>query len=225
MFLTTTSLEKSTTKEPDAVEISAKGQETTAEVTGIKTVENITINEVHPLKVTFHYEANGESRDGFMDTMSVDEVSGWKVGRSIPIRYLGEEATIPDLKPVDFPFFIFKAMIYAFCGIGFVALAYSLAGAFWKVAIMKNGVVRPGKLLAWVPVSSRFTWVIKTRFEMTYSFTGINGKETFGASLTRDLALLNEKKKGDEIQVLVLPDNLKKSLAIDGPILAKITTP
>jgi hypothetical protein len=214
--------------QPNHKKISANGLETNAEVIKIATVHNVQINGTNPKRVFFRYTLNGNSKQASMDTLSIDEISDWKPGRLIAIRYLGNEATIPSLEPAYFPFFIFLLVPLLFWLIGLPSLAFCIVGAKNRLKIMKLGVVKKARLLSLAPIYSlppiySFAWwFLKTRFEATYVFQDASGNQAFGASLTTDLMLLNEKKKDDEIEILVLPTQETKSLILDAPLLRKL---
>jgi hypothetical protein len=209
---------------PNRAKILASGLETNAEITLITTIHNEEINGVNPRKISFRYIVNGHTNETTMETLSVEETAGWKPGQQIVIRYLGDEATIPSLEPADIPWIIFLLMPLFFGIFGAPFLIYCIARAKNKLKVMKLGVVRKAKLLSLTPVTSfgLSSSFFKTRFEATYVFNNEKGTEIFGSSLTTDLALLNEKKKGDEIEILVLPGQEAKSLIIDFPTLQKI---
>lgn len=211
-----------TTHQPDHAKISASGLETNAEVVKIETVRNVEINGVNPKRIFFRYSVNGNTKQTSMDTLSIDEVSDWKSGRQITIRYLGDEATIPTLEPADFPDFIFVLMPLFFGIFGLPFLLYSIIGARNKLKIMSLGFVKKARLLSLAPINSIGMWFLKARFEATYVFQDAKGNEIFGSSLTADLILLNEKKKGDEIEILVLPTQETKSLILDTPNLRRL---
>ena len=208
--------------QPNHARLRSAGQEAKAEVVSVETVRNVDINGVNPRRIVFRYEADGRMKQGSMDTLPTDETSDWKPGRQITIRYLGDQATIPSLQPLEFPFFFFLLLPLMFTIFGFPFLLYSIAGARKKLKIMRLGVVKRAKLLSLAPLSSLGVWFIKQRFEATYVFSGSNGKDVYGKSLTTDLVFLNEKKKGDEIEILVLAPDEQESLVLDAPTLAKL---
>jgi hypothetical protein len=112
--------------------------------------------------------------------------------------------------------FLFIPLIFGIFGIP--AFAYAIAGALRKRRILMHGGLRPAKLLAMTPVSSFGPfgggW-FKTRFETSYAFKADDGSERFGRSLTTDLSLLNDKKRGDEVEILVLPTSDRHTLILD----------
>lgn len=212
-----------TSHSPNRAKILAAGMETNAEVTRIETIHNEQINGINPRRISFCYQVNGHTNLASMETLSVDETSDWKPGRKIVIRYLGNEATIPSLEPADFPWAIFLLIPLFFGILGLPFLIYCIIHARNKLKVMKLGIVKKAQLLSFAPVVSfGISWFFKTRFEVNYVFQSEKGFEVFGKSLTTDLALLNEKKKGDEIEILVLPDQEIKSLILDFPTLQRL---
>jgi hypothetical protein len=209
-------------KEVDHVRIRAEGKEATARVVGVETLHNITINGTNPRQVRFTYQADGQVREGSMDTMSVETVAKWQPGQEIVIRYLGNEASVPALEPVDFPFWLFLWAPLPFMAVGVPFLLYAIAGARRQIDILRRGVAAKARFIAFAPVESRGVRFIKTQFEVSYAYVSQSGEALTGASLTTDLALLNEKKKGDELDILVLPHQENRSLLLDGPRLKKM---
>ncbi|HVU28699.1 MAG TPA: DUF3592 domain-containing protein [Verrucomicrobiae bacterium] len=208
---------------PNRTKILAEGVETNAEVTKIETVHNEEINGVNPRKISFRYEINGRTNLASMETLSVEETADWKPGQQIVVRYLGDAATIPSLEPVDFPWILFLLMPLFFGIFGAPFLIYCIIRARNKLKVMKFGIVKKARLLSLAPVTSfGISWFFKTRFEANYVFQNEKSSEVYGSSLTADLVLLNEKKKGDEIEILVLPNQEMKSLILDVPTLKRI---
>jgi 4-amino-4-deoxy-L-arabinose transferase-like glycosyltransferase len=207
----------------DFQKVSTQGMQSTGTVDRVETVYNMTINGVHPERVYFRYSDAGEERLTSMDTLSIEDVSGWKAGKQVSIRYLGTEAVIPAVQPVDFPLWLFYFMPFTFVIFGLPFLIYAAFGAIKRHRILKNGMEMSAVLLSLAPVSSLgFSFLMKTRFEAIYSFTGRSGQPVVGKSQTTDLLLLNEKKKGDEIAILALPGTETETQIIDAALAARL---
>jgi hypothetical protein len=217
-------MSKLTPNQPNHAKIRSAGQEAKAEVVSVETVRNVDINGVNPRRIVFRYEVDGRMKQYSMDTMPSEETSDWKPGHQITIRYLGDEATIPSLQPLEFPMFLFLLMPVVFLSIGLPFLVYGIFRARRKLRVMRFGIVKKAQLLSLTPLSGYAGWFVKTRFEATYVFRGSNGNDVYGRSFTTDLVLLNEKKKGDEVEILILPDNEQRSQVLDAPTLAKVRT-
>jgi hypothetical protein len=209
-------------REPDHARIRAQGAEAIGHVRRVETEYGVTINGMHPKRVRFSYPAGGGGlADGAMNTLSVNVVSKWNAGDPITVRYLGGEATIPDLQAVDFPVELFIAMPFAFTAAGILFLAYGVAGALRKRRVLQYGDVRRARLLAIVPVQPFGTLsgsFLKPRFETSYSFVADTGLEMYGSALAGDLGLLNEKGRGDEIEILAAPGRTKDTLVVDARV-------
>jgi hypothetical protein len=161
-----------------------------------------------------------------MDTLSVDEVADWKPGRQIPIRYLGDEATIPSLEPVEFPLTTFLMLPLNALAIGLPFLLYCGILARKRIGLMRNGILRPARLES-LAESKPFPLFLfsrssRTRATATYSYLGTDGKQIKGTATTSDLLFMNEKTKGEEIEILIDPHQETKSILVDGTTLVGI---
>jgi len=205
-------------RQPDHARIQAEGKEASGRVRRVEPVYNTVINGVHPERVLFTYVVDGQTANGSMDTLSVDLVSGWKPGDAITVKYLNGEATIPDLQTAEFPVELFVMMPLVFGILGLPFLIYALAGALRMRRLLRLGEMRRAKLFSMVPMQSFGMWgamFLKTRFETSYTFEGEGGKVASGSSTTSDLGLLNEKKKGDDIDILVVAGRDNETLIVD----------
>jgi hypothetical protein len=208
-------------KEPDRAKIMAHGTDAPGRVRRTEPVYNETFDGVHPERVYFTYLADGKTSEGTMDTLSLDTVTNWRAGDVITVRYLNGEATIPDLQAATFPTEIFVAMPLLFALIGLPFLIYAVAGALGKRKLLMFGDVRRARLLSMVPVQSFGMFgsaFLKTRFETNYTYLNDANEEIYSKSYTSDLVLLNEKKKGDEIEILVAPARTKQTLVVDSKV-------
>jgi hypothetical protein len=208
--------------------IRAAGKAAKGEVIRIEDVPTVTVNGVHPKRIVFRYKVDGMEQDASMETVSVAEVSNWQKGRPVEIRYFDRRAEIDGLQPVAFPFPL-AAMLFApyamFFLVGLPFLAYSSIGVLRKYRLLKYGVVRPAKLFSfeaenslfpWPPPGPfRFSWRATACFKATYTYTDSTGRGLSGSSPSTDLMLLNQKKKGDEIEILVLPNDERRSALLD----------
>jgi hypothetical protein len=203
----------------DFEKIRTSGKAAHGEVTRIEDVPGFSVNGVGPKRVFFRYKADGMERDASIETVSVAEVSQWQKGRLIAIRYLDGRAEIDGLEPVTFPIPI-PLMVFGpaatFVLLGFPFLAYGVTGAIRKYRLLRRGVVRPAKLLSCESQFSFFlAWRPTARFKATYTYTDSTSRELWGSAPSTDLTLLHQKKKGDEIEILVLPNDERRSTILD----------
>jgi hypothetical protein len=216
--------------EPDQKKIMTQGQETTAVVTRVETNNSMEINGTNPRKVYFHYNINGIEKHGEMDTMSVDEVSSWQPGRQISIKYFGDEATIPELQPVDFPFWLFGAIFIAFSlvfsTIGLIPLGYGLYAAWKKIRVLRCGHVQRVCLLSISERGAAFGPLLSllgiNRFEASYSSVDVQGAPIIGRATTADLLFVKQYQTGSEIEILSLAGHEVDSLVLDAVTAARL---
>jgi hypothetical protein len=182
---------------------------------------NLTFNGVQPERVVFRYKADGVEHEASMETVSVTEVSNWQPGRAIEVRHLDGRATIIGLEPVRFPFptaLMAIAPLLTFDVVGIPFLVYAVTGVRRKYGLLKHGVVLSAKLLSCETLSTIFmSWQPTARFKVVYVYADSTGRELTGSSPSTDLTLLNGKKKGDEVQILVLPADERQSMILDSP--------
>jgi hypothetical protein len=205
-------------RELDHAKIRATGKLAQGEVLRVEGVGGLTINNVEPKRVFFRYQDAGTEREGSMMTLSVSEVGQWKKGQPVTVRYVGDQATLADLEPVELPFplALFSVMAVAMSTlIGLPFLAYGVVGARRKYLLLKHGVARQGKLVSFESLTSLASWSPSGRFLATYTYADSAGRDVFGSAPSRDLTLLNGKKKGDEIEILVLPNDEQRSTILD----------
>jgi len=198
-----------------------------AELVRIDSNPFMTINDVHPEKMFFQYKIGDSVKIASMATLSVNEVADWKTGRQIPIRYLGDEATIPTLEPVEFPLTVFLMLPLNAMAVGLPFLLYCGIQARQRINLMRNGALRSARLEALV-TTKPFTLFLflssssRTRATVTYSYIGKDNNQITATGTTSDLLFMNEKRKGDGIEILVLPERETKSLVVDDIPLAGI---
>jgi hypothetical protein len=65
---------------------------------------------------------------------------------------------------------------------------------------------------------------LKTRFEANYVYKDDAGQEVYAKSLTTDLRLLNEKKAGDEIDILAALKRTPATQIVDAKLRELLAT-
>jgi hypothetical protein len=200
----------------DEAKIRAEGRAAKGEVIRVEDVPNLSINGISPKRVFFHYQADGVERETSTITVSVAEVAKWQKGRRVDVRYLDGRATIVDVQPVDFPIpmsFIWAGQIAMLC-LGGALLGFGVVRARRAYGLLKHGVVRPAKLVSCEALSLTMWSHLAPRFNATYVYADSSGHEIFGCATSADLLLLSQKK-GEEVRVLVLPGDERRSTILD----------
>jgi hypothetical protein len=213
--------------------IRSTGKSTQGEVIRVEDVRGFPVDGVQPKIVFFRYQADGVERERSMTTLSVDKVSRWQNGQPIPVLYNDKGAIIDGLEPAHLPF-LGVLMIISVSTEVLIAVAlvvYAVLGIGRKYRLLKEGVSRQGKLISFealslfllpeMTIARRFPELTRPestgRFLATYSYLDAAGREVLGSAPSRDLTLLNGKKKGDPIEILVLASNERRSTILDGP--------
>jgi hypothetical protein len=208
----------------DEAKIRAAGKSAKGEVIQVEDVPNLSVNGVTPKRVFFRYQADVLEREASMMTESVAEVSKWQKGRPVGVRYLDGRATIVDVQPIDFP--IPMSLMWtgqvAMLVLGGALLVFGLIGARRTYRLLKYGVVRPAKLVSCEALSPSLSSRLTARFKATYVYADSTGHEIFGSATSTDLLLLSQKK-GDEVRVLVLPEDERRSAILDSPTERMLT--
>jgi hypothetical protein len=84
--------------------------------------------------------------------------------------------------------------------------------------VLADGVVRTGKLISFESQMAFVSWHQTGRYLATYTYSDSTGREVVGTAPSRDLTLLNSKKKGDEVDLLVLPADERCSTLVDSAV-------
>jgi hypothetical protein len=213
--------------------IRSTGKSTRGEVVRVEDVRGFPVDGVEPKIVFFRYQADGIERERSMTTLSVDKVSRWQKGESVPVLYNDKGAIIDGLEPAHLPFLAVLMIISVSTEvlIAVALLVYAILGIRRKYRLLEEGVSRQGKLISFealslfllpeTTIARRFPELTSPestgRFLATYSYLDAAGRELRGAAPSRDLTLLNGKKKGDPIEILVLRSNEQRSTILDGP--------
>jgi len=191
------------------------------EIVRVEVVDNLTINGVKPMRVFFRYKVDGKEREASMITDSVAEVSTWQQGRPVEIRYLDDKAILTEVPSIMHGAEIYVLLMPLFSFVLFAVpfLVYAGTGIRRRYRLFKLGVVRPAKLSSFEALASYWTrqWGPSAQFKATYTYADSGGREIFGMAPSADLTLLNEKKKGNEISILVLPTDERRSTILDSP--------
>lgn len=206
---------------PNFTLIDKKGIEVEGVIDKKEIVSNTTINGENPIKVTYTYQDNeGVKRDS-IETMSLSTVNNWKVGDKIRVKYHEGDSIIPDAEPVNFPFWVFSLIPLIPSCVGLTFLGWGLAGAWKKRYLYSRGEERVGKIISMAPTGGDRMFFLKPSFRIHYAFENQNGKTSYGDSVSSDIALMNEKRKGDDIFLLISPVNERVNCVLDERIMCK----
>jgi len=199
----------------DFDKIRSFGIEKIANVTGVRTVANVTMNEQHPVVISYEYQDDGRTVSDHFETLDKDKIKDIAVGSKINILVYENQSTIKSLVPFSFPvgaFYILPAMFFI---IGTAFLLIGFIPALGKFNLYKHGIVKDAYIVS-VSAETGFGFPLNRRQNMivNYYYTDAHGNKIFGDSTTDDLLMLNGKKTGDEIKILVSEADERKSCLI-----------
>ncbi len=212
-------------EQPDFKLISEKGVEVEGIIENKDVVITTMINQEHPIKITYTYEVDGIQKKDSIETMSLMTVEDWKVGDKVKVKHYKGDSIIPKAEPVNLSFdFPFMAVIFVFLTVsivGFSLFGWVVAGGLKKRYLYINGEVRIGEIFSISLVADSTMYSLKNRLKICYAFESHKGEKFYGESVSSDLAFFNEKKKGDEVSILVSPVNERVNCVVDESIMRK----
>lgn len=193
--------------------VSTKGEEKKAQITNIETEYNTTINGVHPATISYTYIENERAVNSKYRALEESKIEDWRIGREIEIKEFEGKSIIKGLEPFEFPVapFLLPPVLFLLIGIPF--LIYSLSHLRKELGLYKFGEVKQGQIVSMIPKSGLPISNIGLGVIVHYEYE-INGRKTMGESLTNDLSILNDKRKGDFVPIFVSTDNLEKSCLV-----------
>jgi hypothetical protein len=191
------------------------GTETSAKITFIKSLNNVTINDEHPVLISYQYENNGATIADKFETLDLEKISGFNIGTEVKVLTYSGQSVIKGLSPFGFPTKLFYILPGIFLLIGVTFFLVGLIPALKLFNLYKNGVVREAYIVSINSNSGIFSFKgAPQSLLISYFFHGVNGNEIFGDSLTTDYLILNEKKKGSSIRIFVSETDETKSCMV-----------
>lgn len=196
----------------DAIE--KKGTMKTATITDVQSVDNVTVNGRHPLKIIYEFSDNGSIKSDAFQTMDFYKVQDFKVERKIQIKIFENESKIQNLKPFAFPFFVFYILPFIFFTLGLIFLIIGVIPVLKDYELYKNGVVKEGFIISMIPNSGLPITNIGQSILINYYYVGSHGQKIFGKSKTKDFSIMIENKSGDSLKLFVSEKDETKSCMI-----------
>ena len=135
-------------------------------------------------------------------------------GDSIGIKYLDHASIITGLKPFSFPTNIFLWIMALPFTIGLISLGVCYIKVNNEIKIYRYGKVAEAALISMIPTAGLLISGIGGGITVHYQYKTSEGQTILGESFTNDFSILNTKKQGDLLKILVSADNESKSLLI-----------
>jgi hypothetical protein len=185
----------------DYAAIVREGTATTARVTDTRLLTNVQVNGESPRLITYTYNAGGQPRTDQFATFDATDLAA---GSSVGIRARDGESVIPTLQPFAFPFGWFFILPGIFLLLGSIFLLIGLLPALRKYRLYRYGQVQEAIVQG---IESRLVRMSRSSatqgYAVSYTYPGLHQAQLFGEDRTNDVLLVNEKKLGDKLQILV----------------------
>lgn len=193
--------------------IKEKGTEKTAEITGLDTQYNITINNVNPTIIHYTYENNGKTIQSKYRVLEKRKIEDLEIGSAITIKEYEGDSIIMGLKPYDFGIWWILLLPIPFLFIGIPLLIYSILQVRKEVNLYKYGTLSNGKIISMMPKSGLPITNIGQGVIVHYEYE-VNGTKMIGESITTDFSIMSNKKKDDMIPIFVATKQPNKTCVV-----------
>ena len=187
-------------------EIKSNGIKENAIITGIHSIENITVNGKNPTVLTYEFNLNGKKTHSKFSVFDPTIKENIKKGDIIPIKYLNGSSIVLGYEQYTFrmDFMYYLAGGSFLIGLIFCYLLYSRIKK--EIELYKTGRIKEAKIVS-ISHNKGFTF---SKFGMSmdvhYEYEHQNRKKIIDKSRTNNFALTNHKSFGDTIRILVSQD-------------------
>lgn len=188
----------------DVDKIKSQGVEKNATITNIKIISNVTVNDAHPVVLTYSYTVGSQTlTDKFEALVDYYKIEGLKVGDKIPVLDYNGQSIVKNLEPYSFPVGLFYLLPGIFFIIGSIFLLTALFPALRIYNLYKKGIIKDAQIVSMsiennIPFTSG-----RQNLIVDYFYNDAYENQTLGEAKTDDMLLLHEKKSGDTIKIFV----------------------
>lgn len=176
-------------------------------VEAVGKILNIHENARNTIIIEYQYALNGKLKTDRFETPEVHVRGYYKEGDEIPILVSEDGSLIQNVDRFRLPDHLFYMipLIFLMCLSPFVIAV--LINYIKLKSLYTHGCLLAGKIVSIKQGSSHsFIFFSDTFYRVVFKFTDSMNRERTGRSTTRNLALIANKNKGDEIQLLVFKD-------------------
>ncbi len=199
---------KNETGSHDYDEIKKYGLQKDAKITYLKTVNNISINDEHPVIISYEYDDDKHKAKDKFETLDLENIASFNVGTVIKILVYNHQSMIKDIEPYDFPNMLFYVIPLPFFIAGLILLLVALIPALKTYNLYKFGIIKEAIIVSiglnngTLPFSN-----FKGKFAVRYYFINEHLNKISGENEPKDLLFLMGKKPGDAVKVFVSEKN------------------
>lgn len=206
--------------EVNYAEVMEFGVPTTGTIEDIEIKYNTQINGQHPANLSYSYDLGNGKVNSKVQVMAPHKVAILKIGDQVDLKVHNEQSIIIGYQPYQFPAFIFLLIPGIFGIIGIVFLTIIWLGVSREVKLYQEGLVKEGIILAMVPVNGIGKSSNDTRISVHYSYENSHGEKVVTHYNTRDFSIINDKRKGDPVKLLISPTNERRTCIYPDKIAA-----
>ncbi|MDY8135442.1 hypothetical protein [Aquimarina sp. 2201CG5-10] len=191
----------------NAEKVQSDGIKVNATLTGIKGIDNITINGNNPQILTYEFHNNGQKTESKFSVFEPKKTNNLKIGDIIPIKHLNGESIPTEFEQYSFSmdYMYYVAGIVLLIGLILCYLLYSRINK--EILLYKTGRIMEGKIIS-INHNKGFTFSkFGSSIDVHYEY-GNNVTK----SRTNNFALTNNKSIGDSIKILVSQDGNESCL-------------
>jgi len=181
--------------------IQSDGIQSNATLTGIKGIDNITINGNNPQILTYEFDNNGQKTESKFSVFEPEKTDNLKIGDIIPIKHLNGKSIPTEFEQYSFSmdFLYYIAGVILLIGLILCYLLYSRINK--EISLYKTGRIMAGKIIS-INHNKGFTFSkFGSSMDVHYEYGNMVAK-----SRTNNFALTNNKSIGDSIKILVSQD-------------------
>ena len=185
----------------NAERIQSDGIKANATLTGIKGIDNITINGNNPQILTYEFDNNGEKKESKFSVFEPEKTDNLNIGDIIPIKHLNGKSIPTEFEQYSFSmdFMYYIAGVILLIGLILCYLLYSRINK--EISLYKTGRIAEGKIVS-ISHNKGFTFSkFGSSMDVHYEYGNNVAK-----SRTNNFALTNNKSIGDSIKILVSHD-------------------
>jgi hypothetical protein len=199
----------------DVSGIKKYGSQQEAVITYIKTVSNLTINEEHPVVISYEYQTAGNKVKDKFETLDFENIASFKIGTPIKIMVYKGQSIIKGIERYSFPAFLFFLIPIVLFVTGIILFLIALTSALKTYSLYRNGVIKEAVIVATdfgnaIGALTKY----KKSVAVNYYFMDEHQNKVFGEFESKDFLFLMNKKEGDKIKIFVAENDFNKSCLV-----------
>lgn len=199
--------------------IKKHGTEKNAKIIHIKTVYNISVNEVHPIIISYKYNDNGNMKTDKFETLNSDEVTGLGVDSTVKVLVYNHQSVVKGMEPLLFPNWLFIIPVIPFIA-GAALFLIGLIPALKIYNLYKTGIIKEA-IITSVGINQNTPALLSTKIPVSYYFLDDQQNQVSGESESTDVIFWMQKKIGDSIKILVSKSDETQTCIVPLTLAAK----